>query len=368
MEDVILEDMLDTSDNIEDSLNDVDVLIESKGGKKGKRGSSLAKDSAKMFGAGAVFGVGNALSQRGSSKGIDKMMKDDDLNGKNSTYESYSQDDIVEERAKGGISRIINGGFRRAVNAGFSKKGAALFTGGAAYAAGELGGEYGTNYALDRIGESQELDNFMLNGVSTEDLLETAGRSEYDGRAGNSMKENSNPSKKNSEEISKEDFSPLISQAEENFIAACALADLTTVDERADLTTSLEDMQDIGEMMGIAMERTIVRLDRKARFNHLIKANNLTLARKDNHPKYRKLLTLWKMERAIETDLDRIYRTKSTQMAREQIKNYAANGIKKIPKQNPATIVGKKKVASKVAQRAKASADRFFTKGRTIIR
>ena len=160
-------------------------------------------------------------------------------------------------------------------------------------------------------------------------------------------------------------YSPIISQAEESFVAACALADLTTVDERADLVTSLEDMQAMGDMMGIAMERTIVRLDRKSRFNHLIKANTLNLARKDNHPKYKKLLTLWKMERAIEGDLDRIYRTKSTAMAKQQIKNYAANGIKRIPKQNSSTIVGKKKVSGKVAQRAKASADRFFSKSRT---
>ena len=148
--------------------------------------------------------------------------------------------------------------------------------------------------------------------------------------------------------------------AEEAVFAAAALQDLASSAEINELASSTEAMSDISDMMGIAMERTIVRLDRNARFKHLRKANTLSLARKDMHPKFKKLLTVWKMERALEGELDRIYRNKATQLAKQQIKNYAANGIKRIPKAYPDTTVGKGKPSGAIAQRAKTQADKMF--------
>ena len=155
--------------------------------------------------------------------------------------------------------------------------------------------------------------------------------------------------------------------AEEAVLAAAALQDLASSAEINELASSTEAMNDISDMMGIAMERTIVRLDRNARFKHLRKANTLHLARKDMHPKYKKLLTIWKMERSLESDLDRIYRNKATQLAKHQIKNYAANGVKRIPKAYPETVVGKGKASTAVAQRAKHQADKMFGSKRTSV-
>jgi uncharacterized membrane-anchored protein YjiN (DUF445 family) len=140
--------------------------------------------------------------------------------------------------------------------------------------------------------------------------------------------------------------------AESAVFAAAALQDLASSAEINELAASTEAMDDISDMMGIAMERTIVKLDRNARFKHLRKAITLHLARKEMHPKYKKLLTIWKMERALEGDLDKIYRNKATQLAKQQIKNYAANGVKRIPKAYPETAVGKGKPSTAVAQRA----------------
>ena len=155
--------------------------------------------------------------------------------------------------------------------------------------------------------------------------------------------------------------------ADEAICAAAFLQDIASGAELAELAESAEAMGDISDMMGIAMERTIVKLDRNARFKHLRKANTLNLARKDMHPKYKKLLTIWKLERALEDDLDRIYRNPATKLARTQIKNYAANGVKKIQKAYPETVVGKGKPSTAVAQRAKNQADRMFGSKRTSV-
>jgi hypothetical protein len=155
--------------------------------------------------------------------------------------------------------------------------------------------------------------------------------------------------------------------AEESIIATAALQDLASSAEINEIAESYQDMNDISDMMGIAMERTIVRLDRNARFKHLRKANTLNLARQEMHPKYKKLLTIWKMERALEGDLDRIYRNKATKLAKAQIRNYAANGVKKISKAYPETAVGKGRPGSKVAMRAKNQADKMFGAKRTSV-
>lgn len=143
-----------------------------------------------------------------------------------------------------------------------------------------------------------------------------------------------------------------LDQAEEALAAAMLVRDLATSDELAELAEDLTAMGEVSDAAQIAMERTIVRLDRDARFRHLRKANTLSLARKANHPKFRKLMTIWKIERQLEGELDQIYRTKATSLARQQIKNYAANGKKKIQRVNPSNEVGKGRVSGKIAQRA----------------
>lgn len=155
----------------------------------------------------------------------------------------------------------------------------------------------------------------------------------------------------------------VVDQAEEAFIAAMLLREFASPAELEELAESYDDMAEISDDMGIAMERTIVRLDRGARLRHLRKANTLTLARKANHAKFRKLMTIWKIERQLEGELDRIYGNKASQLARQQIKNYAANGIKKIKKAYPATAVGKGRVSSNIAQRAVAKTKKMFGTG-----
>jgi hypothetical protein len=159
----------------------------------------------------------------------------------------------------------------------------------------------------------------------------------------------------------------LIEAAEESICANAYLMDIASQDEICDIAESYDEMDNISELMGMAMETSIVRLDRKSRLKHLRKANVLNLARKSNNAKYKKLLTIWKMERELESDLDKIYGSKATTLANQQIRNWATNGVKKIPKAYPDTVVGKGKPSSQVAQRAVNQGKKFFNPKRTMV-
>jgi hypothetical protein len=159
----------------------------------------------------------------------------------------------------------------------------------------------------------------------------------------------------------------LIEAAEESICANAYLMDIASQDEICDIAESYDEMDNISELMGMAMETSIVRLDRKSRLKHLRKANVLNLARKSNNAKYKKLLTIWKMERELESDLDKIYGSKATTLANQQIRNWATNGVKKIPKAYPDTVVGKGRPSSQVAQRAVNQGKKFFNPKRTMV-
>ena len=141
---------------------------------------------------------------------------------------------------------------------------------------------------------------------------------------------------------------------QEATFAAALLLDTASREDISQIAESYEDMGIMVECFGPVMEKVIVRLDRKARLNHLQKAAVFKLAAQAKDTKYRKLVTLWKMERQIEQYLAKKYGSKAAKVAREQIKNYTATGIKKV-KSDPTKEVGKGRVASKAINQAKAS-------------
>ena len=159
----------------------------------------------------------------------------------------------------------------------------------------------------------------------------------------------------------------IIDAAEESIFANAYLMDIASQDEICDVAEDYNEMADISDLMGISMETSIVRLDRKSRLKHLRKANVLSLARKQNNPKFRKLLTVWKMERELESDLDKVYGAKANTLANQQIRNWATNGIKKIPKAYPDTVVGKKKPSAQITQRAVTQGKKMFNAPKTQV-
>ena len=65
----------------------------------------------------------------------------------------------------------------------------------------------------------------------------------------------------------------------------------------------------ISELKGqeYVSERTIVKMDKKARLQRAIKAAVFTIARRKKDVKFKKLLTVWRMERTLEAYLFKKY-------------------------------------------------------------
>ena len=145
-------------------------------------------------------------------------------------------------------------------------------------------------------------------------------------------------------------------------LAAAALMDLASESDIEELAASSEQMDEVSEMMGVAMERTIVRFDRKARLAHLTKQGELNAARQANDPNYKKLVKLWMLERALEKKIHQRWGSKGQSIARKKIRDYAANG-KKIAKPNPSTVAFKGRVSGKVAQNAVNKTKKMFSNG-----
>lgn len=69
----------------------------------------------------------------------------------------------------------------------------------------------------------------------------------------------------------------------------------------------------------ILEERSIVKLDKKAKLSKATKTAIYTIAKEKKDPLFKKLITLWKMERIIEKKLEKKYKGPAAQRAKKQI-------------------------------------------------
>jgi hypothetical protein len=82
----------------------------------------------------------------------------------------------------------------------------------------------------------------------------------------------------------------------------------------------------------LLMEKSIVRLDKKARLNHAQRMAVFQIAGEKNDPLFKKLLTVWRMERNLEDKLNRKYNSEAMRRARETVRkatNSKSNIVKK---------------------------------------
>ena len=153
--------------------------------------------------------------------------------------------------------------------------------------------------------------------------------------------------------------------ADEASLAYAALMDLSSPAEISEIVESYEEQSNLSSTFGVAMEKNIVRLDRKARYTHLSTQAAFNLARVNNDPNMKKLMKLWAMEKILEKKIQARWGSKARKIANVKIRDYAANG-KRIAKPNPSTLSGKKNVTGAIAQRAVNSAKRMFSNGTKI--
>lgn len=153
--------------------------------------------------------------------------------------------------------------------------------------------------------------------------------------------------------------------ADEASLAYAALMDLSSPAEISEIVESYEEQSNLSSTFGVAMEKNIVRLDRKARYTHLSTQAAFNLARANNDPNMKKLMKLWAMEKILEKKIQARWGSKARKIANVKIRDYAANG-KRIAKPNPSTLSGKKNVTGAIAQRAVNSAKKMFSNGTKI--
>ena len=102
-------------------------------------------------------------------------------------------------------------------------------------------------------------------------------------------------------------------------IIECALLDTFSNEEIESLT---ENTYDLGKAINedILVERSIVRLDKAAKMNKAYKMAIFQLAKEKGDRDFKKLLTLWKLERFIERKLEKRYAAQAGQLAKQAMK------------------------------------------------
>ena len=102
-------------------------------------------------------------------------------------------------------------------------------------------------------------------------------------------------------------------------IIECALLDTFSNEEIESLT---ENTYDLGKAVNedILVERSIVRLDKEAKKNKAYKMAIFQIAKEKGDRDFKKLLTLWKLERFIEKKLEKRYAAQANQLAKQAMK------------------------------------------------
>lgn len=102
-------------------------------------------------------------------------------------------------------------------------------------------------------------------------------------------------------------------------IIECAILDTFSSEEIENLT---ENTYDLGKAINedILVERSIVRLDKEAKKNKAYKMAIFQIAKEKNDRDFKKLLTLWKLERFIEAKLEKRYSAQAKQLAKQAMK------------------------------------------------
>ena len=114
-------------------------------------------------------------------------------------------------------------------------------------------------------------------------------------------------------------------------IIECAILDTFSNEEIESLT---ENTYDLGKAVNedILVERSIVRLDKEAKKNRAQKMAVFQIAKEKGDHDFKKLLTLWKLERFIEKKLEKRYSAQAKQLAKEALKKSKMSKSKAVGK------------------------------------
>jgi hypothetical protein len=111
-----------------------------------------------------------------------------------------------------------------------------------------------------------------------------------------------------------------LSTEAQSMIMEGAIMDLTSPEERQ---AFLENHTEVNAALSdnILLERTIVRLDKNAKISKAQKIAVFTIAKEKKDPKFKKLLTVWRMERFLENYLMKRYGNEALRRAKQSVSN-----------------------------------------------
>lgn len=138
-----------------------------------------------------------------------------------------------------------------------------------------------------------------------------------------------------------------IESSEMQLVTEQYLYDILSRDELAEMVASREDVDVLVRDNDIVTEKTIVRMDKKAKLSRAFMTAVWACARKAKDPKFKKLLTVWRMERTLEAYLVKKYRSQAMKMAKASVAK-----LSRVPNKT-GTKASKTKVVSKAINRAK---------------
>ena len=104
-----------------------------------------------------------------------------------------------------------------------------------------------------------------------------------------------------------------------SMIVECAILDAFSTEEIESLT---ENTYDLGKAVNedVLIERSIVRLDKQAKKNKAFKMAIFQIAKEKGDRDFKKLMTVWKLERFLEGKLEKRYFAEAKQLAKETLK------------------------------------------------
>ena len=103
-------------------------------------------------------------------------------------------------------------------------------------------------------------------------------------------------------------------------ILECAILESCTASEIDDFVANPDDTAN-AVTEGVLLEKTIVRLDKKARLQNYYKAAIFTIAKEKNDRDFKKLMTVWKTERVLEAKLEKKYKNEAMRRAKQAMKD-----------------------------------------------
>jgi len=113
--------------------------------------------------------------------------------------------------------------------------------------------------------------------------------------------------------------SPIVSPSDAMLITGAALLEGLSAEEAG---LVVEDAKFTDQLVKdeIVTERTIIKLDKKARLKGATRTAVYTIARQRKDPKFKKLLTLWRMEAQLDKELFKKYYNEALRKAKDSMR------------------------------------------------